>query len=60
MDEKIIEVKEVDEGVGYLYVDGLTLEKGVHRLWNYEEIKDGPDFKRYVASGRIVVLDTNP
>jgi hypothetical protein len=60
MDEKIIEVTKVDEEVGYLYVDGLTLQKGINRLWNYEELKDGPDFKRYVASGYIVVLDSNP
>lgn len=60
MDEKIIEVKEVDEGVDYLYVDGFTWPKGQMRLWNYEEVKDGPDFKRHVESGKIVVLDPSP
>ena len=53
--DKIIEVVEVDEKVGYLYVDGLTFTKGRHELWNYEKIKDGPEFQRYVASGKIVV-----
>jgi hypothetical protein len=59
MEEKIIEVIEVDEEVGFLFADGFTWSKGQHRLWNYEEVKEGSDFKRYVASGKIVVLDAS-
>jgi hypothetical protein len=59
MDDVFIEVKEIDEEAGYLFVDGLTLSKGRHKLWNYEVVKDGPDFKRHVASGKVVVLGPN-
>jgi hypothetical protein len=50
-------VTEVDDDIGCLVVGGMTYGKGTHVLWNYEDVKDYPDFQRYVEEGKIKVLN---
>ncbi|MCA1702561.1 MAG: hypothetical protein LC808_04550 [Actinobacteria bacterium] len=51
-----IRVKDAGE-LGYVIIGGATYPEGVHELWNYEEVKEWPDFKKLVDEGKIELLD---
>jgi hypothetical protein len=51
-----IEVRDVPDPPGYIIVNGnLSYMEGLHPLWNYEQVKEGRDFKKYVKEGKIMV-----
>jgi hypothetical protein len=51
-----IEVRGVPNPPGYIHVDGgPTYSNGLHSLWNYDQLKHGPDFNKYVNEKKIIV-----
>ena len=41
---------------GYVIIGLMTFGEGEHELWNYEEIKEWPDFKKLAGEGKIIEL----
>jgi hypothetical protein len=56
MTEVRIRVNDTGDA-GYVLIGHMTFEKGEHVLWNYEEIREWPDFKNLCAAGKVEVLD---
>ncbi len=41
---------------GYVIIGLMTLNEGEQDLWNYEEIKEWPEFKKLVDEGKILII----